>query len=131
MDELKKKAKNYFVLGLIAEKLKMKSEAATNLFKALFAIDDAAIFQKTGIEPEDHTDRFQLLKSNLPKLYSITDRLFSTYRRTYTKELNEEELELVKKRIKEAFDNAEITIPTDKEIKEKLKELLRKGKFFD
>jgi len=46
MTDLKDKARNYFILGTIAEALNMPSEAATNYFKALFAADDAVLFEK-------------------------------------------------------------------------------------
>jgi len=130
MEEFNKKAINYFIIGLIAEKLDMRSEAATNFFKSLFAIDDSALFRTISKKPKDHTERFRLLEENLPELYVITDRLFSTYGRTYTQELSKEELRLVKKRIMEAFANAKISAPTDSEIEEKFKELLKKGKIF-
>ena len=128
MEELRQKARNYFILGLIAERLGMGSESATNLFKALFAIDDAAIFDKTKQTAKDHNERFSMLKSCLQELYLITDRIFSVYRRTYTQELSKEELLLVKKRVMEAFDNAGIPIPGDDEVKNRFKELLKKGK---
>lgn len=127
---LKVKARNYFILALIAEKLGMSSEAATNLFKSLFAVDDYALLYKTGNKPKDHTERFTMLKSNLPELYEITDKLFTTYRRTYTQELRKEEVALVKKRVAEAFLNAKIPTPTDEEVKVKFKELAEKGNFF-
>jgi len=130
MVEFKQKARNYFIIGVIAETLGMNSEAAANFFKALFAADDLAIYNKIEQEPKDHTERFYLLKSHFPKLYTITDRLFSTYRRTYTQELNKEELSLVKKRVVEAFENAEVATPTNEEIKAKFEELLKKGKLF-
>jgi helix-turn-helix protein len=69
-----------------------------------------------------------MLKSHLPILYIITDKLFSTYRRTYTKDLEKGEVKLVKKRVTEAFENAKIRIPTDEEIKKKFAELSKKGK---
>lgn len=127
MVDLREKARNYFILGIIAEKLNMPSESASNLFKALFAVDDAAL-SEINKKPKDHNERFTLLKSNLPELYGISDRLFSIYRRTYTQDLNEEELRLVKKRIEEAFAHAKISAPTDGEIKEKFEKLLKKGK---
>lgn len=105
----------------------MCSESASNFFKALFAADDSVI-AKIGERPKDHTERFKILKLKFPELYIITDKLFSTYRRTYTQELKKEELELVKKRVKDAFKNTNIEIPADEEIKEKLAELVKKGK---
>jgi len=126
-ESLKEKAKNYFTIATIADTLKMYSESASNFFKALFAADDFAL-SKFGEAPKDHTERFNLLKLKSPELYTLTDRLFSIYRRTYTQELQKEELQLVKERIKDAFKNAKIEIPTDEEIKEKLAELIKKGK---
>jgi|SRR3989339_1423338 len=127
-EELKNKARNYFVLGVIAETLNMHSEAATNYFKALFAADDASLFEIIRDKPKDHTERFAMLKANLPDLYKITDRLFSAYRRTYTQELKKEEVALIKKRIMEVFENAKIKTPGDEEIRKKFEELLKKGK---
>lgn len=129
-ENLKNKAKNYFILGVIAENLNMPSESATNFFKALFAVDDVALLEKINDKPKDHTERFNMLKENIPELYNITDRLFSTYRRTYTQDLEKEEVNLVKKRIMEAFKNAKISIPTNKEVKAKFEELTKKGKLF-
>lgn len=129
MADLKEKARNYFILGVIAESLNMPSEAATNYFKALFAIDDAVLFEKLRTEPKDHTERFELLKRNAPNLYIITDRLFSVYRRTYTQNLQIAEVKLIKTRLMEAFKNAGIPTPTDEEIKRKFEELAKKGKF--
>lgn len=130
MGSLKDKARNYFILGVLAESLWMPSEAATNYFKALFAADDAALLEKANAHPKDHSERFDLLKVNVPKLYAITDRLFSIYRRTYTQDLEMGEVRLVKTRVMEAFGNAEISVPTDEEIRKKFEELVGKGKIF-
>ncbi len=108
----------------------MLSEAATNYFKALFAIDDAVLFEKIRAEPKDHTERFDLLKRNAPNLYIITDRLFNFYRRTYTQDLQMGEIKMIKTRIIEVFKNAGIAIPTDGEIKKRFEELAKKGKIF-
>lgn len=129
MADLKEKAGNYFILGVIAESLNMPSEAATNYFKALFAIDDSALLERVKVQPKDHAERFDLLKRNIPKLYIITDRLFSAYRRTYTQDLEIGEVRIIKTRIIEAFKNAGISVPTDGEIKNKFEELAKKGKF--
>ena len=129
-DNLRIKARNYFVLGTIALKLSMPSEAATNFFKALFAIDDSVLYDKLKLEPQDHTERFNLLRKNSPKLYLITDRMFHTYRRTYTQELSEEEVQLVRTRVMEAFENAGMVIPSDEEVKSQFEELLKKRKLF-
>ncbi len=125
---LKDKARDYYVIGRIAEVLGMHSVAATNYFKALFAVDDLAIADLNGPAPKNHSVRFELLKQNIPKLYEITDLLWTTYRRTYTQELKAEELERVRKQVEEAFVHAKIDVPTDREIKDRFEELAKKGK---
>ncbi len=42
-------------------------------------------------------------KAHIPAPYEVTDSLFSTYRRTYTMELSNEELEIVREKVMEAF----------------------------
>ncbi len=126
MESLTNKARNYFILGSIAESLGMPSEAASNFFKALFAADDAKIFELVKDSPKDHTERFMILKARLPALYEITDRLFILYRRTYTQDLEMPEVRLVKKRVTEAFGYAGIPVPGDDEVKKKLEELSRR-----
>ncbi len=125
---MRNKARNYFILGKIAETLNMNSEAVSNYFKALFAIDDASIIERLGHKPKDHNERFFLLRTHIRRLYIITDRLFSLYRRTYTQELEKGEVKLVRKRLTEAFEYARLEPPTDEEIKRKFEELLKKGK---
>lgn len=125
--DLEQKARNYFILAVVAEIFGMTSEAATNYFKALFAVDDTAV-SRVGRIPRDHTERFAMLETNFPSLYRITDRLFSTYRRTYTKDLGKEEVALVKKRVEEAFAYAKIPLPTNEEIRRKFEEVVKKGK---
>ena len=125
MNEFENKAKNFYVLGRIAEKLKMYSEAASNYFKALAAINDF-LLDKINLKANDHSERFSLLKINFPIMYELTDRLFVIYRRTYTQELNKEEIDLLKNKIKEAFKNAKISVPTDEEIERYTKKLSEK-----
>ena len=130
VENLREKAKNYFILGVIAENLNMNSESATNYLKSLFAIADSLILEIKNLKPKDHAERFNLLKLYFPKIYAITDSTFNTYRRTYTQELNKEELKIVKKRLIEAFENAKINIPTNEEIKRRFEEFIKKGKIF-
>lgn len=125
MEELVQKAKNYFILARIAEKIEMYSESASNYFKALSAINDFML-GKLNFKAKDHSDRFALLKVNLPELYAITDKLFYVYRRTYTNEINKEEIKLIRKNVEDAFKNAKVEIPTDKNIEEKTEKLFKK-----
>jgi len=122
---LRKKARNYFILAKIGESLNMFSESASNYFKSLSAVNDF-ILSKINLKPKDHKERFFMLKENFSEFYKITSSLFNVYRRTYTSELNKEELLRLRKRVEEAFKNAEIEIPNDSEIEKETERILKK-----
>lgn len=73
MDDLKQKARNYYILGLYAEKRSMNSEAVPNYFKALFAVCGHFLQEKTGKVPKDHNERFRVLESKDLFLYRLLD----------------------------------------------------------
>jgi len=125
MKDFKKKAKNFYILGNIAEKLGMLSEAASNYFKLLSALNDHKLETK-NLRAKDHAERFNLLKINFPKLYEITDKLFAVYRRTYTEELDKEEILRLRNSVEEVFKYVGIDIPTDKDIEEQTKKFFKK-----
>jgi len=118
------KAKNYFILGRMAEKINMLAESAANYFKALSAVNDCML-GKFGLKPRDYVERFNMLKKNIPLFYEITDKLFITYRRTYSEDLSREEAANLRNNVMEAFKNAGINPPTDKEVEEYTKKLLK------
>jgi len=125
MEILAGKARNYFLLGSIAEGLGMASEAASNFFEALFAADDAKIFEIVMDRPKDHAERFTILKARLPALYDITDRLFAIQKRSLLKDLEMPEVRIIKNRVMEAFEHAGIQVPREDEIRKKIEELSR------
>jgi len=109
MVELNIKAKDYFIIAEIAEKMAKFDVACTNYFKSLTAINDF-ILSQINFFPKDHHERFEMLKEKHPFLYKITSSLFLTYRRAYTHEINKDETLALKNKIKEAFQYAKITI---------------------
>jgi hypothetical protein len=127
MESLMNKARNYFMIGVIAENLGMAQEAACNFFEALFAADDAKIFEIVKDRPKDHNERFTILKARIPVLYEITDRLFAVYKRSGIKDLDMPEVRIVKNRVAEAFEHTGIPVPRDEEIRKKIEELTRKN----
>lgn|SRR3989338_8526148 len=120
LNKFEKKAKDYFIIGKIAERIGQFDVACANYFKSLSALNDF-ILSNLGLYPKDHNERFIMLKENYPDFYKITSSLFLTYRRTYTKEISADETTILKERLKEAFNNAKIQIPTDFEISESIK----------
>ena len=123
---LDRKARNYFILGSIAEHLGMAQEAATNFFEALFAADDFKIFELLRDRPRDHEERFTILKARIPALYEITDRIFPVYKRSSIKDLEMPEVRIVRNRLVEAFGHAGIPVPAEEEIRKKAEEVMRK-----
>ncbi|MCX6815152.1 MAG: hypothetical protein NTY20_05895 [Candidatus Aenigmarchaeota archaeon] len=126
MESLAGKARNYFMIGVIAENLGMAQEAACNFFEAIFAADDAKIFEIVKDRPKDHNERFTILKARLPVLYDITDRLFAIYKRSGIKDLDMPEVRIVKNRVTEVFEHAGIPVPGDEEVRKRVEELARK-----
>jgi len=66
-------------------------------FKTLFAIQDFLLLEKTGESPKDHAVRFRLLEMHFPHLFRELDLEFSTYRDTYSKIMDKQTCERIKK----------------------------------
>lgn len=66
-------------------------------FKTWFAIQDHILLQKIGRSPKDHTERFRLLEKEFPTTFRLLDMEFSTYRDTYSKVIDKETCDHVKK----------------------------------
>ena len=49
-------------------------------FKSLFSAFDYIILKKEGKVPQDHEERFRILESRFPPLYSVLDNIFRIYR---------------------------------------------------
>lgn len=120
MVDLMKKAKDYFIIAAISERIGKFDVACSNYFKSLAAINDFMLSQKE-LEAKDHNERFSMLRENEPFLYKITSSLFLTYRRAYTKEIDKKETLILKEKVKEAFEYAKITIPSDSEVEKYFK----------
>lgn len=116
MEKFEKKAKDYYEIALIAYKLQKYDVACTNYFKALSAINDNLLAEK-GMQAKDHNSRFNLLKENFPQFYELTSKLFLTYRKTYTNNVDKEDALFLQTKLKEAFHNAKIKLPENDFIK--------------
>ncbi len=66
-------------------------------FKTLFAIQDFLLLEKIGESPKDHNLRFRSLEKYFPELFRELDVEFSTYRDTYSKILDLETAQRIKK----------------------------------
>jgi|SRR3989338_5441491 len=68
-------------------------------FKTLFVIFDLLILKGLGRTPKDHGERFRILESNYPDLYTLLDKTYPIYRNTYTVKINKETADGVKKNV--------------------------------
>ncbi|HLC70629.1 MAG TPA: hypothetical protein VJI32_01390, partial [Candidatus Nanoarchaeia archaeon] len=78
--------------------LKLDFTSATILyFKTLFAIQDYLLLEKIGESPKDHSERFRKLEKHFPELFQELDLEFSTYRDTYSKIVDKETCNRIKR----------------------------------
>ena len=77
-------------------------------FKTWFAIQDYILLDKIGQSPKDHSERFRLLEKNFPNSYDLLDREFSTYRDTYSKMVDKETCDRIKKKVEDEIRNFSI-----------------------
>lgn len=79
-------------------------------FKCFFAIADYILLTKTGRTPKDHTERFNLLMENIPKLYIVLDKQFPTYRNTYSLSVDKEKCEEIRKDVNQIIKEYKIPV---------------------
>ena len=77
-------------------------------FKTLFAIQDYVLLEKTGESQKDHTLRFRKLETHFPDLFQEIDLEFSTYRDTYSKIIDKQTCDRVKKIIEHDMEKYNI-----------------------
>jgi len=68
-------------------------------FKVLFAVQDWLLLEKRGESPKDHHERFRQLEKEFPALFRELDLEFSTYRDTYSKIIDKETCDRIKKMV--------------------------------
>ena len=73
-------------------------------FKAWFALQDFILLRKLGYSPKDHGERFRLLEKEFPDSYVELDKEFSTYRDTYSKVVDREDCDRIRKIVENEID---------------------------
>src|SRR3989338_8807626 len=87
----------YYTYCVEAYKRGSYNVATTLFFKAIAALCDLYILRKEGYAPTSHTHRFRILEDKFLEVYTIVDRNFPFYQESYTKKMNKESAELLKK----------------------------------
>ncbi|MBU4124440.1 MAG: hypothetical protein KKI14_03185, partial [Nanoarchaeota archaeon] len=68
--------REYYQTGLDSFKTKKYNSAANEFFKAFITLCDLAIYRKLKLLPDNHDDRFKILKINFPEIFKIDVSLF-------------------------------------------------------
>ena len=103
--------------GACDEFSKTRYKNATILFsKALFALCDFIIVSKLKRLPQNHAERFKILKNYFPEIYPIVDEVFDKYTDSYSKPILKETGEGIK--------NAIATIKHRTELPQEIKDTL-------
>lgn len=90
MKELIENAEDFLEMGEQSMKSKKWNVAVSNFFRAVVNFCDYLIFRENKMLPSNHNERFILLKTAFPEVYSKVIDLFSIYRESYNIRLNEE-----------------------------------------
>ncbi len=101
-DILIKNFQEYFELAELAFNKKKYNGAVTLYYKALVELCDISLLETTGRLGANHTERFELLKTNRPLLYSVASKLFDFYRDSYSKTISDVVAGQVKQKVEDA-----------------------------
>ena len=93
---LEKTAKEYFLSGEDDFKKQRYNSAVVLFFKALVALVDLYVLQKTGKTPSSHNERFSLTQKNFPEVYDLLDKDFPFYQDSYVQIMSKELAEVIK-----------------------------------
>lgn len=102
--------KEYFEMAEFAKEKKKPNSAVILYFKALVALADLYILQKTKDTPSSHTERFKIAKEQFPDIYTILDKDFPFYQDSYTQKMSLELAEVIKDDVKELAKKTNTTL---------------------
>lgn len=77
-------------------------------FKTLFAIQDLELLEETGESPKDHNSRFRKLEKYFPDMFKELDMEFNTYRDTYSKIIDKDTCDRIKKIVENDIEKYKI-----------------------
>ena len=91
-----KTAEEYFTSAEDELKKQRYNSAVVLYFKALVALIDLFILQKTRNTPSSHTARFLITKNNFKEVYNLLDKDFPFYQDSYVQIMTKELAEVIK-----------------------------------
>ena len=107
-DSLKENISNFLASANVLFERGDFTSSAIIYFKAFFAVLDLLILKETGRTPKDHSERFRILEIKLPNLYSVLDKLYPTYRVSYSSSINKLECIVVRENVERIIKEQKI-----------------------
>ncbi|NQU79513.1 hypothetical protein HQ545_07125 [Candidatus Woesearchaeota archaeon] len=101
-DIILKNFNEYYEMAEYAMSKQKYNTAVTLFYKALVELCDLELIRSEGRIGANHTERFNLLKTSSPKLYSIASKLFRFYRDSYNKEISSTVAGIMSEEVKNA-----------------------------
>ena len=95
--------------ALSAEKNEHYRTAASNYYKAISEMCSFLIKNKTGKNPNNHSEIFLFLKVNFPDLYEVINPAFEIYTKAYDSAIKSEDCNVIKEVIKKIANRKEIS----------------------
>ncbi len=97
---LAKNIKEFYKEGNNSLSRESFNSAASLFFKALAVLVDWHLLSKEGFIPKSHSDRFRILQKKYNEVYTILDKDFPTYQKSYNINISKEEAEVLKDDVK-------------------------------
>ena len=94
-------SREFFETGKDCFKKERYNAATDSFFKAIVTLCDFAIYNKVHALPNDHKERFGMLKAHYPSAYHVVSKLFGIYRRTYNLKASKEDAKLIREKYEE------------------------------
>lgn len=107
---LKENAQEFLKQAREAKKDQAFNTAVTLYFKALAVVIDLFIFKKERFIPSNHAQRFRILESKYPLLYSILDKDFPLYQESYKLKLSKNYVEVLEDDLRKVIEFTKIKI---------------------
>lgn len=95
MDELLQNADEFLESGKENMKRRRFNPAVSDFFKAIVILCDYLLYTEIKIMPKNHNERFVLLKTHFPEIYSRVSSLFNTYTESYNLRVGEGEAKIL------------------------------------
>ena len=89
LEDLKSNIDEYFQSAELLFRQGLTNAAFMMYFKTLVAIADYTLWRDLRVLPDNHRERFRILKPRYPDLYSVLSHYFPYYRDTYTRRVDD------------------------------------------